>query len=452
MTPTPLGRLIQRRLRELGIRSVHFAARLGYRNMSKGSRRIDQVCRGDLAHKEQLSGNSPKALDLPDDVVAAATDATRSQVDGVRNVVGTALVAAAEQRRQAEPELERIAAIVEYSDDAIMGNSLEGRITSWNTGAARIFGYTARETIGQPITRVIPPELHGEEEQILSRLKRGERIEPYETTRLTKDGRRIDISLTVSPVRDKAGKVIGASKVARDITARKRAEEHMAFLMRELSHRTKNVMAVVEAIAWQTARNSVDLKNFEQSFMQRLEALGRSHDLLLKRDWKGVVLEDLVREQLEPFLDTAKVSLATHCPALVLMPLAAQELGMALHELATNASKYGALSVPTGRIEVNWTIDNGAASERRFRMTWRETGGPAAQPPVHKGFGSTVITRMLSNTFKGNAEVEYAPEGLSWELAAPLGDCIMELPSRVGARGPGLGPDDAGRDMSTNFE
>jgi PAS domain S-box-containing protein len=209
MSPTPLGRLIQRRMRELGIRPAHLAARLGYHNMSKGSRRIDEVCRGDLAHKEQLLANLPKALDLPDDVVAAATDATRRQVDCVRNVVGTALVSAAEQRRQAGAALEQIAAMVEYSDDAIMGKSLEGRITFWNTGAARIFGSTASETIGQPIMRIIPPELHGEEEQILYRLKRGERIEPYETTRLTKDGRRIDISLTVSPVRDKTGKVIG---------------------------------------------------------------------------------------------------------------------------------------------------------------------------------------------------------------------------------------------------
>jgi two-component sensor histidine kinase len=223
--------------------------------------------------------------------------------------------------------------------------------------------------------------------------------------------------------------------VVRDITERKRAEEHVRLLMRELSHRTKNVMAVVQAIAFQTVRKSGNLKNFEEIFMERLEALGRSHDLLLKRDWTGVVLEDLVRAQLQPFLDSARERIAAHGPAVLLIPLAAQDLGMALHELATNASKYGALSRPAGKIEVSWTIDDGAASERRFRITWRETGGPEVRPPVHKGFGTTVITRALSNTFKGIAEVEYRAEGLFWELAAPLGDLIMELPSsRRGTR------------------
>jgi PAS domain S-box-containing protein len=331
------------------------------------------------------------------------------------------------ERKQAEAEVARLAAIVESSDDSIIGTTLDGRITSWNSGAARIFGYTASEMIGQPITRLIPPKLHGEEEQMLSRLRRGERIEHYETTRVAKDGHPIDVSLTVSPVYDKGGKLIGASKVARDITERKRAEQHVRFLMRELSHRTKNVMAVVQAISWQTARKSLDLDEFEQRFTQRLDALARSQDLLVKWDWKGVAIEDLLHAQLEPFLDSADERLAAHGPSLLLRPNAAQDLGLALHELATNASKYGALSGPAGRLRVSWTIDNGTAGEPRFCMTWRETGGPAVSPPVYKGFGSTIITGALSRTFKGEAKVEYRPEGLSWCFAAPAGNFIAEL-------------------------
>jgi PAS domain S-box-containing protein len=330
-------------------------------------------------------------------------------------------------RKQAEAELARLAAIVESSDDAIISETLEGRITSWNSGAVRIFGYKANEMTHQPITRIIPPEVHGEEEQILARLKRGERIEHYETTRVAKDGRRIDVSVTASPVHDKAGTVIGASKVARDITERKRAEEHVRFLMRELSHRTKNVMAVVQAISWQTVRKSLDLKDFEERFTQRLEALARSHDLLVKRDWQGVGLEDLVRAQLEPFVDSAGERLEVHGPALLLKPQAAQDLGMALHELATNASKYGALSVATGTIEIAWTVDGRTAEAKRFLMTWRESGGPMVSPPVRTGFGSTVITRTLRSTFKAKAELDYRAEGLSWELTAPMGQLIAEL-------------------------
>jgi two-component sensor histidine kinase len=262
---------------------------------------------------------------------------------------------------------------------------------------------------------------------MLSRVRRGERMEHYETTRVTKDDRRLDISLTVSPVLDKAGQIIGASKVARDISERKRAEEHVRLLMSELSHRTKNIMAVVQAISFQTVRKSDNLEDFEQRFMQRLGALARSQDLLLQRDWQGVVLDDLVRAQLDPFLDSAPQRLAAHGPALLLAPLAVQDLGMALHELATNASKYGALSVPTGKIEIGWTVVDGTADGKRFQMTWRESGGPMVSPPDRRGFGSTVTTQILTATFKGKAELEYRAEGLSWQLTAPMGDLIAEL-------------------------
>ena len=331
-------------------------------------------------------------------------------------------------RKEAIAKLAQLAAIVESSDDAILGKTLEGRVTSWNKGAERIFGYEADEMIGQPITRIIPPELHGEEKGILARLRRGERIQHYETTRVTKDGSRIDISLTVSPLRDEAGKVIGASKVARDITERKRAEEHVRFIVKELSHRTKNLMAVVQAISLQTVKSSRDFEEFQQRFNARMEALGRSHDLLVDCDWRGVALEDLVHSQLEPFLDLASDRVTVNGPALLLMPKAVQELGLALHELATNASKFGALSVATGKIDIAWTVHRGGAGKPSFSMTWRETGGPPIGPPVRKGFGSTAITSALSSSFKGKARLDYPPEGVLWELVAPTGSLLRELP------------------------
>ena len=155
-------------------------------------------------------------------------------------------------QHDAHLESERLAAIVVSSDDAIISKTLDGIVTSWNGGAARIFGYEASEMIGQSILRVIPPELHGEESEILARLQRGERIDHYETVRVAKDGRRVDVSLTVSPLRDPSGNVVGASKVGRDITERKRAEKLQRILTDELSHRVKNTLATVQAIASQS--------------------------------------------------------------------------------------------------------------------------------------------------------------------------------------------------------
>jgi PAS domain S-box-containing protein len=228
-------------------------------------------------------------------------------------------------------------------------------------------------------------------------------------------------------VRRPDGTAVKAYGMTLDITERKRGEEHVQLIMKELSHRTKNLLAVVQAISWQTVQKSLDLEDFKHRFTQRLEALGRSQDLLLARDWRGVVVEDLVRAQLEPFLDSAKQRLVARGPAVLLTAAAAQDLGLALHELATNASKYGALSVPAGKIDIGWTVDNGPAGARRFHMTWRESGGPMVSPPSRNGFGSTITTSTLSRSFKGTAKLEYSPGGLSWEFSAPMGHILAEF-------------------------
>src|SRR5262249_22145046 len=143
------------------------------------------------------------------------------------------------ERQEAAVKAAQLAAIVECSDDAIISKTLDGRITSWNAGAERIFGYSAEEMVGQPITRIIPPELYQEEEHILAELRAGKRIDHFETVRVAKDGRLVDVSLTVSTVRDKLGNIAGASKVSRDITQRKQAEETQWLLVNELNHRVK---------------------------------------------------------------------------------------------------------------------------------------------------------------------------------------------------------------------
>jgi PAS domain S-box-containing protein len=193
-------------------------------------------------------------------------------------------------RKEAEATAARLAAIVTSSDDAIISKTLEGIITSWNAGATRIFGYEADEIIGQHITRLIPTELRDEENVIISKLRAGERIDHYETVRVAKDGRRLDISLTVSPMRNETGKVIGASKVARDVTEKKQAEKLQQLLVEELNHRVKNTLATVQAIANQSLIRAKSQKDFVTSFSGRLQALAKLHTLLTQTNMRGTDL------------------------------------------------------------------------------------------------------------------------------------------------------------------
>ena len=176
------------------------------------------------------------------------------------------------------------AAIVESSEDAILSKDLDGVITSWNHAAERLFGYAPEEAVGRPVTILIPGDRENEEPMILERIRRGERIEHYETVRRRKDGSLVDISLTVSPIRDPAGKVIGASKIARDITERRRASERRQLLLREMNHRIKNLFALAISVVSLSARSANSVQELTASARERLLALARAHDLTLSRD------------------------------------------------------------------------------------------------------------------------------------------------------------------------
>ena len=197
-------------------------------------------------------------------------------------------------RKEAEILAARMAAIVTSSDDAIISKTLGGIVTSWNAGAARIFGYEADEMIGQHITRLIPAELQDEENVIISKLRAGERIDHYETVRVAKDGRRLDISITVSPLRSETGQIIGASKVARDITDKKQTEKLQQLLVEELNHRVKNTLATVQAIANQSLIRAKSQKEFVTSFSGRLQALAKLHTLLTQTNMRGTDLSELI--------------------------------------------------------------------------------------------------------------------------------------------------------------
>jgi len=193
--------------------------------------------------------------------------------------------AAAYQRSLSLNATQRIASIVESSEDAIIGKDLNGVIKSWNKGAERIFGYVAEEVIGKPITILIPPDRQDEEPGILERIRRGQRVEHYETVRQRKHGSRIDISLTVSPIKDAKGKIIGASKIARDITERKRSEQQIAILAREAEHRARNVLATVQATVHLTQSDTPD--GLKHAIEGRIQALANVHRLFVESRWMG---------------------------------------------------------------------------------------------------------------------------------------------------------------------
>jgi PAS domain S-box-containing protein len=317
-------------------------------------------------------------------------------------------------RKRAEYYAQRLAAVVEFSDDAIVTKNLDGIITTWNRGAERLFGYPAEEAIGKPITILIPHERHDEEHKILGRIRRGEHVDHYDTVRRRKDGGLVDISLTVSPVRDAEGKIIGASKIARDITERRRAQEQQKLLVGELQHRIKNTLATVGAIANQTFRKA---PGECQTFAARLQTLAGAHDLLKNDNWQRAALIDLVGRALDPFQDKHRDRFLVDGPdGIFLDAQKSSLLAMALHELATNAVKYGALSNEKGRVRIAWEIPRDDPP-KRFQLRWQESGGPPVNPPGQRGFGSLLIERALQNHL-GQAQLDFDPRGLV---------CLMEI-------------------------
>jgi PAS domain S-box-containing protein len=321
-----------------------------------------------------------------------------------------------------------LAAIVASSPSAIVSLSPDCIIRTWNAAASRLFGYTEEEAVGQHVRMLAPADAVAVFDRLYGRVRSGSTVHA-DVVRRHKDGQLIDVSINVAPMYDDAGVLVGISSINRDISERKARERHIEFLMREIAHRSKNLLAVVQAIAGQTARSSTSVEDFQTRFSQRIFAMARSQDLLLARNWRGAEMAELVRVQLAPFADDLSTRVAVEGPELEVRPDAVQSITLALHELATNAAKYGALSVPDGRVAVAWELDGTASSESRFRMSWHETNGPPVVPPERKGFGHTVISEMVAASLQGEVTLEYAREGLSWAIEAP-GASVAQSPAQ----------------------
>ncbi|MBN9025491.1 MAG: PAS domain S-box protein [Rhizobiales bacterium] len=343
--------------------------------------------------------------------ISNSLGAVRDEAGSIRQA--SAIILDISDRRRTEALERRLAAIIASSDDAILGTDLDMRVTSWNNGAAHLYGYSAEEVLGLPVTFLVPADRPDEETAIIARIREGERVEPHETKRRHKDGRLIDVSLTVSPIRDEHGRIVGASKIARDITERKAAERLQHVLMGELQHRVKNVLATVQAIARQTFGRAEG--GATDTFFARLTSLAHAHDLLTRENWNGAELSAVVADIIAPYRPEQFEAAG---PSLRLPPRSVLTVSLAMHELATNAAKYGALSVPQGRVEVRWALRPDDPSH--FELHWRESGGPAVTPPLHKGFGTRLIQQALAAELRGEVQVIYEADGVVCRVHAPV--------------------------------
>jgi len=302
-------------------------------------------------------------------------------------------------------------AIINSSADAIYSLDPNGTITTWNQAAERLYGYAPDEVIGRKVDMLFVTQSMGSDicSESFAQAKQSQR----ETVQITKSGKRIDVAISVATFAD-ADVPEGVAIIARDISERNRAQDHIKFLLRESSHRSKNLLAVIQVIASQTARAADTLEQFQSRFGQRLRSMAVSHDLLVNEDWKRASLLDLVHLQLRPFAAPG-LQLKVEGFVVYISPEAAQHIGLALHELATNASKYGAWSIPSGEVSVNWKVLPGGD----LQLSWRERNGPRVEPPSHKGFGSTLTQDVIAQALDTKVAMGFAPDGLVWTIEVP---------------------------------
>jgi len=204
-----------------------------------------------------------------------------------------------------------------------------------------------------------------------------------------------------------------------EVAVRRRHQEHVNFVMHELSHRSKNLLSIVQSMANQVGRQTRTFDDFYVGFSRRLCAFGETHDLLVKSDWHGAHIRDVVRTQLAPFHNLGDNSVLIEGPELILNPKAAEHIGLAVHELGTNAVKHGALSKPTGVVKIRWEQDTGGGHKPLLRITWKEIGGPPVGQPGRQGFGDVVLTKLVPTSLQATASLEFEPEGVKWVLQVP---------------------------------
>jgi two-component system CheB/CheR fusion protein len=349
----------------------------------------------------------------------------------LNNVIDGAVVTFVDisERKKHEQARALLAAIVEGSQDAIVSHNLAGIITSWNSGAEQLYGYSFADAVGQPVAMLLAEALPDTWPQMLSQLQRGERVTPFDSSRQNKNGHIVEVSVTVSPIRENDGRMVGASLVARDISARKAAEQKAALLLGELDHRVKNILAIVSAVVSQTLKTSPNPAAFAAEVDGRIKAIARAHSLLTQAGQGEMSLRAIFVTALAPY-ERGDGHIGITGREVALTPKAGLALAMAVYELASNAAKYGALATTAGRLSVTWQV-MGRIGGQTLSLAWAETEGPPVQLPARRGFGTTLIERTLTYELDAEVSREFRPTGLYCTVTIPLTGEI----GRAGASG-----------------
>jgi PAS domain S-box-containing protein len=363
---------------------------------------VGRMAKGDLSTRAALDrGSSPELRELG------------------RSFNSMAGALEARQAALADSE-EHLRAVVDTAADGILTINDRGSLEFVNPEAERLFGYRPEELLGQDV-RLLMPEQDGDPlggHLDLSRRDEGAHLTPFarEAVGRRKDGSSFPMQVSLGGFGLAGRRYVTA--ILRDITERRQAEEHQQLLVAEIDHRAKNLLASVQSMILLSVRDAHSIDVYAKTLIGRIGAMARAHDLLSREKWEGARVHDLIRSELDSLVGEDSDALVIVGEDVRLSARLAQTLGLALHELTTNAAKYGALSRPGGRVTVTCAIDRRASGH--LRLDWVESGGPEVKPPERQGFGSTLIDRGISHGLDGSATIDYAPKGLRCRIEIPL--------------------------------
>jgi PAS domain S-box-containing protein len=354
----------------------------------------------------------PEAAEPLSKQLAEANERLRMEVRALKASQGEFEHRVAERTEELQGALQRYETALRGSNVTVFTQDRDLRYTSITNP---LFGRPIDQIIGRIDDEVLPAGSRAVVVALkLEALRSGEAQDGEISIKADGDGRWYD--LHVEPLRDADGSIVGLSCAAVDVTERKEGEAHLRLLMRELTHRSKNLLAVIQALARQTARHVSSVDTFLDQFGARLQALATSHDLLVQESWHGASLAELTRVYVGQHPYGSRVEIDG--PEVYVKPEAAQSLGLALHELTTNAVAYGALSNPAGQVTVTWkrlSPEQGDGVE----LVWRETGGPPPTVPDQRGFGSLMIERNLARSLDARVDLSFVPDGVLCRIVIP---------------------------------